>query len=261
VSRVGRDRDRLGQLTQAGTAAAAGAAIEAVAPGLGVPSAAVSAVAKPVISAAVRAVWNRWREHQEHQVIELLRLAAKWADITQDELAYRLQASPELEALFIQTVRAAVGTGSLQKLVALAVSLGDAAADEPEPIQWERTFVAVVDGLDPEHFEVLRLFVLSAAENNLGDSTEPMHALNTVQLRHILPGWTDLLDPLVSALVSAGLLAPVGEPIFVTTAIGTELNTTWHLTEFGAALVERLEVVRQYLASSLAVDPATSPVP
>jgi hypothetical protein len=230
-------------------AAAAGAGIGLIGGPIG---SVIGAAVAPLIARGVQLVLSAYAQRQWARAERLIRLAANIADIDDSVLLERMQRSPELEDIFVRTLRAAAEASVERKLLALARSLAALATDGVARMQWETVFVRVVADLDDAHVSVLERFTRSANELGLGDGgpefQDPPASLNAVQLDLAIPDPDGIRDSLLATLVQHGLLAYATHTA-ATFGGGSPLPATWSLTEFGRAVLRRLDVVDELLES------------
>ena len=231
-------------------ATAAGAAALAIAAGPG--GAIAGAAAAPVVSRVLMQLAGALGARRDARVVGVIARAAQLAGLEPAVLVQRLQASPEQEELLVRTMQAAADAAAEERLVMLATSLGHAATGTPLDAGREALFVRAIAELELLHVQLLERFTWSANALGLGDGASPefdtpIQRLNEKVLERVLPELGVTTAPLLSALVRHGLLA-YSTPSVATYGGGGSLPPVWELTAFGAAFLERLSLVRTWLA-------------
>lgn len=226
------------------TASSVGALIGLVGGPVGAVAGAATA---PLLRKGLIVLRNRVLDRRDEKAAFVIETAAREAGIEPDELAERLQSTPDRAELFLRVVRAAEDAGHVDRLVAIAQSLAAAATSNDDlRLHWEKAFVRAIGELDAPHIELLRRFTMTFNENNLRagepESDKPTVKMSEPQIALALPGWDEILPALLAALDGHGLVSalPGGG------GYGPGPRT-WAITTFGRAVVERLDVVREVL--------------
>ena len=247
-----------GSLPKTGTeivGAAAGAAAGAV---VGGPIGAIGGAALgPAIAkgldASIEAVIKRWQAQQHARVRDVIRLAAREADLEPETLVHRLEATDGGEDLFVRTMRAAVVASSRRKLILLSRALASGAADvSPRKAEWETVFVNSVAALDEVHLSLIERFLWSPNQLGLGNGDsefdQPIMRMNRKQLEMVLPELVPVMDSLLGTLESEGLLSRQDPPGGMLGGGQSNPETrSWLISDFGVALVGRLKQVGEIL--------------
>jgi hypothetical protein len=230
------------------TVVAATAAVAALAdPSVG----AAAAVLAPGVAVGLAAVADKVERRRRQRQGAVLWAAAKQAGIVLDELVSRLEADPEREELVERTLSAAQSAAQPEKLVAYAVSLANGSvAEDVADVEWETTFVRVLDDLDWAHVSVLSCFTRTATELGLqmpGSDPDPaMHTLSEVQVEIV----TEVanLPSVLAVLQRHGLVAFRARSGGMTFSGGSGGN--WQITSFGVAFMDRMTAVGDALRQS-----------
>ncbi len=220
---------------------------------IGGPAGAVAGAATgPLFRKGLAVLRTRVLARRDEKAAFVIAEAAREAGLEPDELADRLQSTPDRAELFVRVLRAAEDAGHGDRLVALAQSLAAAAtSDDDLLLHWEKAFVRAIGELDAPHIELLSRFTMTANENNLGgghpEFDKPTAAMNEVQIPLALPGWDGILPTLLAALEGHGLVSALPGGEGGTLGGGGTGPKEWQITTFGRTVVERLEMVREVL--------------
>lgn len=229
------------------TTAFAGMAMTAVGL-LGPEVSLVAAGALPVtISAgrtAVAWVGERRRGREEYFV----RLVANLSGCSQDQLAEKIHQDPDLEELFIRTMRACGGTTNVERFIAFATSIGMVMVDQSDA-EWENAFRQALEDLDHT-----QLTLLERMEGSVWQPTNRRADTQPVGDRS-LP-----LDDIIGDLPNGrAALAALERNGLVTTdnVIGGynhESRECFVVSEFGDQVLSRMNVIGEAVRASRSDD-------
>lgn len=227
-----------GQAAAAGVDATSALVAAGVGMAVGGPVGALAGAAiAPAVKLGLEAAWDYMQNRQSVRVGQVIAIAADAAGISAAQLRDRLQSKPELEELFMRTIRAAANSAVEDEIVALAKALVvGATSDDPAQIEFESIFVDVVASLDFPHLELLKRFGWTPAQLKLGDDDHPVNSLNIGQIKMVLPDYDAMVESLPATLESRGLLVSSR----VSTLGGGQGEPTWKLTPFGQRVLNRL---------------------
>lgn len=212
--------------------------------------AAGAATAAPAVVESAEVVIERrlaLRRSKQERVIEA---AAKGQGITIDELVGQVDTQAKRDLLSV-TLEAAAGAEVLDKLVAVALALGDGAAGTDEDAAWQAEFVRTVGMLDQPRLELLLRFSLEPDDLGLNVADDAYLGSTPVELRHdqVLRIAADL--PVVPALLAD--LQRCG--LVLTTHAGGGTfgggggTTRLQITSFGLDVLRRLDEIGEAVSA------------
>lgn len=214
--------------------------------------AAGAATAAPAVVESAEVVIERRlaaRRARQELVIEA---AAKGQGITIDELVARVDTQAKRDLLSV-ALEAAAGAEVLDKLVALALALGDGAAGTDADAAWQGEFVRTIGMLDQSRLELLHRFSLEPGDLGLSVADDAYLGTTPVKLRHdqVATVADDLpvLPALLADLQRCGL-------VLTTHAGGGALGggggtTRLQITSFGLDVLARLDEIGDAVSASI----------
>ena len=213
----------------------------------------LGAAAPSALSAAFNFIGTKLNERRDRNVATLIALAAKFAELSVDDLGERLDSNPQKSEIFVRAIKAAQDSAILPDLVALAMALSNTAiSDNALDLHAEASFVRAIEQLDSAHVQMLNRFVMTANQNNLGDGSvefdTPVQALNVGQLELAMPEYSSHLVELIAGLQSHGLVTlKVSDGGAAFYGGGGGNSMFWSITDVGRAFLERIAVVGEML--------------
>jgi len=211
------------------------------------PEAGIAAAASaPTLVDSIKSLAYRIEQRRADKVDQLLKWSSKFANVELGDLLSRCYANPEVEELLLKVLRATEDTTLRGKILSFAMSLakGTSPGMSDASLRWEKTFVRVVDDLDPVHLELLDRFTWTSNQLGLGNGApefdEVPAALNLGQVEMVTMD-LDILPSLLAVLQRHGLIASTdtgGGPL------GGSGSTYWKVTSFGCEVLGRFALIR-----------------
>jgi len=212
------------------------AALAILNPAAGVAAAGLS----PVLVRRIK----RWvAERRATRVEYSLDLAVQLTSLDADEFAARCEENPATEQLLLRVIEASENTVSNEKLIAYAIALANGTLDRAS-VDWETTFVRVLDDLDQTHLFLLERFTTEGRGGGRPEFDAVPKQLNSSHLASLASDLPNL-PSLVAGLQRNGLISSEASGGGATGPAGAQ--TVWTITEFGKALLERLYEVGESL--------------
>lgn len=203
-----------------------------------------AAVVKEIVNPLLVAGVNRFRERHAEQAWQI---ACEQSGLDSQTLADRLARSASTLYLAAEAVQAAELTPLPEKVAVFGLVIANAARDDAK-VDEEQMIVAVLAKLDAPHIQVLKLLSTESPKLRMQGYDVSQPGWPAAEVREALPGHAVMLDPILSALTSHGLVEQTEAParIVAPGEIGPlgfvdRHRSWWRPTEFGQLCVERLD--------------------
>jgi hypothetical protein len=202
-------------------------------PGLGLLAAGAKEIADPALIGLGESV----KQAYQRRVWRLWRVSCDESGLEPETLGERLARDEPALSLTAETVEAAIRTAVPEKIGALGRVLANAAHDNAK-VDAERLVVRALAQIEAPHIGLLDLLAGEPPAKVVQGHEARALGWTPDEIADRLPGHTGVLDPLLVALQSSGLIEAVGS---VTTWDGSPFaDQQWTATTFGRLCLQRL---------------------